>query len=220
MLIRALKILAVLAIACLLTIGTAVIGSRRVPRGLEDSRGPISIDIPATAPELGGSTLVFAGDDLGVGRLVGTRTYMGGIEQNGVRVHLSGRRVGWPFSCSEQMTVMYGPTAEVLYEHGHLCNASLPPGQEPSIICGLPAYILWLGALADVAIFTAVPLTLNSGLRLVRTRLRIRGRRCPHCGYSLQDTPSSRCPECGRVAPSSKAKPVAIMRSKTRDFGG
>lgn len=62
----------------------------------------------------------------------------------------------------------------------------------------LPLRALWPGFLINVLIWGTVWFALMHGWSVLRAKLRARGDRCIHCGYSRQGLPAgSRCPECG-----------------------
>ncbi len=62
----------------------------------------------------------------------------------------------------------------------------------------IPISPIWVGLLADVAIFAAGFAILGHLGGVLKRRLGRRPGHCVHCGYDLQGLSSSKCPECGR----------------------
>lgn len=65
--------------------------------------------------------------------------------------------------------------------------------------------IPWIpGLLADAITWSLLVLAIRSALDKLRSRRRLKKKRCISCGYSLANIPSTVCPECGTVSPAKQ----------------
>lgn len=108
-------------------------------------------------------------------------------------VHVSVVELGWPFRASVRISEHLrdpDPPGGVLIRPSY-CNGS-------ALIMRVSEYRpLWLGLIANVAIFTAALVAIRWLACSIRIAVRSRRGLCVCCGYSLQGVRGHVCPECG-----------------------
>lgn len=129
------------------------------------------------------------------------------------RVDMTVWRIGLPMSALQGVRedVYYGQVSEPIRRG--MVTVGIPWAKRDELKrLDVPIRPIALGLAVDAVFWAGVLWLVVSGPKLVRQRWRLRGGRCPACGYSqsgLSGDPdtldAARCPECGDLADSVDA---------------
>ena len=111
----------------------------------------------------------------------------------GISVSQMRYSAGFPMYSLDRVLID-GPE-ETSYEGLELRSSHRPPG---AIRFGraFSSRPIWPGFLVNTLFYTAILWLIFALLFGIRSRLRLRSRRCPHCNYPFGESPT--CTECGR----------------------